>query len=199
MKYQNIWGVGRNFKDHAKEMRTEAPSSPMIFLKSGASVNQQSHQIQLPTWVKEVHHEVELAVQISERGIPLNGTLSLDLTERYYQNLAKQNGHPWTLAKSFKGATALGPWLKWDPSFLESEIQLEVNGLLKQSGSMRDLVFSLEQIISFLLEHFPVCEGDVILLGTPSGVGPLKNGDLAKASLGHHLTHEWRMVPGPVS
>jgi acylpyruvate hydrolase len=191
MIYQNIWGVGRNFKDHAKEMKAEVPSSPIIFLKSGASVNSDPSTIQLPAWAMDVHHEVELAVRISEQGHPLQGTIALDLTERHFQSLAKQNGHPWTLAKSFKGATVLGDWLPWTPAFLDSEISLLINGQQRQKGHLRDLIFSLEAITEFLLQHFPVCEGDVILLGTPSGVGPIQRGDQVTAQLGQALKQTW--------
>lgn len=191
MLYQNIWGVGRNFKDHAQEMKASVPTAPMIFLKSGASVNPHPDRVLLPSWTQEVHHEVELAVQIASDGRPLRGTLALDLTERHYQSEAKKNGHPWTLAKSFTGATVLAPWLPWDKAFLTSDIELRINQETRQKGHLSDLIFSLEQITSFLLKHFPVCEGDVILLGTPAGVGPLKRGDRLEANLGSHLQHRW--------
>jgi 2-keto-4-pentenoate hydratase/2-oxohepta-3-ene-1,7-dioic acid hydratase in catechol pathway len=196
MQYQNIWGVGRNFKDHATEMKAEVPSSPLIFLKSGASVQPNPDRVLLPAWSHEVHHEVELAVQISDQGKPLRGTLALDLTERHFQSLAKKNGHPWTLAKSFKGATVLAPWQPWQPEFLQSEIELLINGQSRQKGHLCDLIFSLESVTQFLLEHFPVCDGDVILLGTPSGVGPLQVGDRLVAKLGPHLSHQWQVEKG---
>jgi 2-keto-4-pentenoate hydratase/2-oxohepta-3-ene-1,7-dioic acid hydratase in catechol pathway len=191
MNYQNIWGVGRNFKSHAREMNSEIPATPLIFLKSGASVNRFPNRVCLPRWVQEVHHEVELAVQISALGQPLYGTLALDLTERHFQNLAKKNGHPWTLAKSFKEATVLAPWMPWNPAFLTSDIGLKINGVVRQHGTLNDLIFPLEKITSYLLEHFPICEGDVLLMGTPSGVGPIKPGDHAEAHLGNFLTHQW--------
>lgn len=180
---QNIWGVGRNFKDHATEMKAEVPKQPLIFLKSGATINDQHNIVLLPHWAKEVHHEIELAVQVAADGRPKKAALALDLTERHYQTMAKKEGLPWTLAKSFKGATALSPWRDWDPLFLSSEISLSVNGEPRQKGSLEDLIFPLEAIISFLLAHFPLCEDDIILTGTPSGVGPLKPGDEAQAEL----------------
>ncbi|MEY4615970.1 MAG: hypothetical protein RJB66_930 [Pseudomonadota bacterium] len=194
--YQNIWGVGRNFKDHASEMKAELPSSPLIFLKSGASVGQNPDVVRLPSWSHEVHHEVELAVRISADGRPLQATIALDLTERHFQGLAKKNGHPWTLAKSFSGATVLAPWLPWNSEFLKSDIELLINGQIKQKGNLQDLIFSLPSITDFLLQHFPVCEGDVILLGTPAGVGPLNPGDQLEASLGSFLRHKWRVEKG---
>lgn len=194
--YQNIWGVGRNFRDHAKEMKAEVPTLPIIFLKSGASVNQDQESITLPSWSREVHHEVELAVRIAASGQPIEGTIALDLTERHFQSQAKQNGHPWTLAKSFPGATVLGPWQPWNAAFLESEIQLVINGQVRQKGHLGDLIFSLPQITQFLLEHFPVCQGDVILLGTPSGVGPIVEGDRVEASLGRLLSRHWTVIKG---
>lgn len=193
MKYQNIWGVGRNFKDHAQEMKAKVPSSPLIFLKSGASVNPFDHRIVLPKWAKEVHHEVELAVQIKADGTPIKGTVALDLTERHYQSLAKNKGEPWTLAKSFKNSTVLAPWQSWNKEFLTSDIQLKINGEVRQFGNMRDLIFSVDQVIQFLVEHFPVCEGDVILMGTPAGVGPINDGDFLEADLGPFVEHHWNV------
>lgn len=192
-KPQNIWGVGRNFKDHAKEMKSELPASPLIFLKSGATINTHPHQVALPSWVQDVHHEVELAVQITDTGTPLQATIALDLTERHYQNQAKKAGLPWTLAKSFKGATALGPWLPWSEDFLNCEISLSVNQKLRQQASLKDLIFSLPEITQFLLNHFPVCHGDLILMGTPAGVALLLPGDLAEAQLGASLNHHWQI------
>ncbi len=196
---QNIWGVGRNFKDHASEMKAAIPSQPIIFLKSGASINEQPSIICLPKWAQEVHHEVELAVQISAQGMPKKAALALDLTERHFQSIAKKEGLPWTLAKSFTGATALSPWREWDPDFLTSEICLKINGELRQKGSLTNLIFSIENITHYLLSHFPVCEDDVILMGTPSGVGPLKPGDKAEAEIHFSngitppLLHHWHV------
>ena len=191
MLYQNIWGVGRNFKDHAKEMNAETPTSPMIFLKSGASVGTTPGRILLPSWTQEVHHEIELAVQIAADGSPRRATLALDLTERQHQSLAKKNGHPWTLAKSFRGATILGSWIPWAATLLETEIELQINGITRQKGSLADLIFPLDQITQYLLRHFPVCDNDVILLGTPAGVGPLKVGDRLEGRLGTVLKESW--------
>jgi len=190
---QNIWGVGRNFKDHAKEMNSEVPMTPIIFLKSGASINPKPHQVLLPKWVQDVHHEVELAVQILANGKPQKASIALDLTERHYQSLAKKAGLPWTLAKSFRGATALGPWLPWNSDFLNCDISLSVNQELRQKAPMSDLIFSLDQIIQYVIDHFPVCDGDILLMGTPAGVGPLKVGDFAEAQLGSYLKHYWKI------
>ncbi len=188
---QNIWGIGRNFKDHATEMKAPIPDSPIVFLKSGATLNQGSEIIQLPAWTTEVHHEVELAVQISESGIPLQAAISLDLTERDCQAKAKAKGLPWTLAKSFHGATVLGAWHNWNPCFLESKISLQVNGVTKQSGNMIDLIFDFQTISEYLVKHFPVCHGDIILLGTPSGIGPIVHGDRLLAKLENYFSQEW--------
>lgn len=191
---QNVWGVGRNFKDHAAEMKAEVPKSPLIFLKSGASINYNSPQIKLPTWAQDVHHEVELAVKITKDGVPTHGTIALDLTERHYQSEAKKKGHPWTLAKSFTGATVLGAWHPWQNEFLSCPISLFINGEVRQNGSMNDLIFSLKQITDFLIEHFPVCDGDVVLMGTPAGVGSLRPTDRIQAKLGDFVTHNWTVT-----
>jgi 2-keto-4-pentenoate hydratase/2-oxohepta-3-ene-1,7-dioic acid hydratase in catechol pathway len=107
--------------------------------------------------------------------------------------LAKNKGEPWTLAKSFKNSTVLAPWQPWNKEFLTSDIQLKINGEVRQFGNMRDLIFSVDQVIQFLVEHFPVCEGDVILMGTPAGVGPINDGDFLEADLGPFVEHHWNV------
>ena len=112
MMIRNIWAIGRNYADHAKELGNAVPAKPLMFLKAGSSATVNSTEILLPYWVTDVHHEVELALKFSSHMQILEGAVALDLTERNLQNEAKKAGHPWTLAKSFHNACAVSAFFQ---------------------------------------------------------------------------------------
>lgn len=199
MLIRNIWCVGRNFADHAKEMNAEIPTSPMIFLKAGSSATVYSNEIMLPHWVEEVHHEVEIALLLNDSLQPSAFALALDLTERKLQVEAKKNGHPWTRAKSFDGACPMTAWTNFAQlsQLKEMTLRLWVNDQLKQEGSTKDMIFKFDKLVEHIIEFFPVCARDVILTGTPAGVGPIRVGDVVKVSIEGELTHVWRVKQEP--
>lgn len=190
----NIWGVGRNYADHAKEMNAAIPTEPLIFLKSGACMTDQ-RTFALPVFSKDVHHEAEIAVRLDQNLRPTHMTLALDLTARDLQAVAKSKGQPWTLSKSFRDACPVGPWVQIPPTGIQNlNFQLKVNGQVRQSGDTNKMIFDIEQVISYLIAHFPILPGDVILTGTPEGVGPLKPGDLVEGEILGHLKTEWKIM-----
>lgn len=165
-------------------MKADLPTTPVIFLKSGSSISSGS-VIHLPAWSKEIHHELEIAFWLNEDLEFSHFTLALDLTARDAQSEAKKNGLPWTLAKSFIDSCPLGPWLEVSsvPNLKSLELELKINGETKQLGSAADMIFSPETLLKYIKMHFPVAPHDVLLTGTPSGVGPLKSGDKLEAIL----------------
>lgn len=193
---QNIWAVGRNYAEHAKELGNEIPTEPMIFLKAGSCASVAAKEIHMPHWTKELHHEVELALRFDDNLQISDACLAIDITDRNKQNELKSKGHPWTLAKSFKGACPLSNFFSVnDLSELENlELSLKVNGDVRQQGRTSQMIFSLEQLIHFVREHFPVQPGDLLLTGTPSGVGPFKAGDLLEAQITPKVSHSWKVV-----
>ena len=178
LKPENIWCVGRNYADHAKEMNAPIPKSPIIFLKSPGCINAGS-KIELPVWSQQVDHEIEIALLIDESLNISHVTLALDLTARDAQELAKKAGQPWTLAKSFKGACPIGLWLSvLDIEDLESlQLSLKKNNSLVQAAGAADMIFKPKMLVEHIKQHFPLTPGDIILTGTPSGVGPMQSGD----------------------
>lgn len=193
MLIRNIWGVGRNYLDHAKELGNPVPKKPLIFLKAGSSASVNSTEIELPWWTEEVHHEVELALKLSPSLQVLECAVALDLTERKFQSEAKASGLPWTLAKSFHNAGAVSAFFsikKWD-DVRDLRIRLWINDELKQEGRTSQMIFPCETLVEYIKLHFPVCPGDLILTGTPSGVGPLLPGDRVKAEIEGQITHTW--------
>jgi acylpyruvate hydrolase len=195
MIIRNIWAVGRNYADHAKELGNAVPSRPLVFLKAGSSASVNSTEIELPYWTEEVHHEVELALKFNSYLKVVEGAVALDLTERKEQTEAKKAGQPWTLAKSFHNACAVSAFftVKNLDELKDVRIRLWINDELKQEGRTSQMIFPLETILDYVKLHFPVCPGDLLLTGTPAGVGPLKAGDRVKAEIEGLITHTWKI------
>lgn len=190
---QNIWAVGRNYAEHARELGNAIPTEPMIFLKAGSTASLASDVINMPVWQPEIHHEVELALRFNDKLEIDQACIALDLTDRAKQNQLKSQGHPWTLAKSFKDSCPLSGFfpVKSLDELKNLNISLKVNNEVRQNASTSQMIFSLETLIQFVLKHFPVVPGDLILTGTPSGVGPFKAGDTLEAEIQGKMQHRW--------
>lgn len=190
----NVWCVGRNFTEHIKELGNVTSSSSsshlhdamMIFLKAGSSIVPAPSPIPLPAWSHDVHHEIELAIQLGHSDkthqlIPVCAAVSLDLTARDVQAQLKKSQWPWTLAKSFKGSTPMGSSFSlMDKPNIDLQaltLKLLVNGKLRQLGSTKDMIHPIDSIIDYVQSRFPVLPGDWILTGTPHGVSRLEVGD----------------------
>ena len=191
---KNIWAVGRNYADHAKELGNPLPKEPLFFLKSGSCLQTGSF-LNLESSLGEVHHEVELALKLDADLKFTHFTIALDLTDRTAQTKAKAEGLPWTRAKSFKGACVIGEWKSFDdsPSFYEQEIELKINGEVRQKAPLSQMIFKPRQLLSELQKTFPVEGQDILLTGTPSGVGPLKAWDIVECRIGSVLAASWQV------
>lgn len=198
-----IWAVGRNYADHAREMgHTASPSTsePMIFLKAGSTAVPSGGKIRLPSWSSDVHHECELALRFGDDLTFSHLTLALDLTARDVQAKLKAAGHPWTLAKSFTDSCPLGapiPLSRLTPGGLgiaDLVFTLKVNGETRQTGRARDMIFPPETLRRYLLERFPVQSGDWLLTGTPAGVARIAPGDRLEAEIEGVLHETWTAV-----
>ncbi len=189
---RNIWAVGRNYADHAKELGNAPPPAPFLFLKAGSSAVH-GEVFHLPTWTEEVHHEIELALRFNENLEAAEVGLALDLTERKKQNELKAKGLPWTLAKSFTDSCPVSEFVPFQAlaDLQDLEIGLEINGEKRQCGRTSQMIFGLQTLIDFTRQHFPVSAGDLLLTGTPAGVGPLQRGDRLEAHLGQLVKHRW--------
>jgi 2-keto-4-pentenoate hydratase/2-oxohepta-3-ene-1,7-dioic acid hydratase in catechol pathway len=196
---QNIWAVGRNYADHAKEMNAPVPKTPMFFLKSGGCLNSGT-KIELPKWSNNIHHEIEIALFVDDKLNFSHITLALDLTARDAQETAKKAGQPWTLAKSFTGACPVGNWISLLDvgPFEQLRFDLKKNKTVVQAGKSSDMIFKPSQLLEFVKNHYPLSPNDIILTGTPEGVGPLASGDLLQAELRSEkqslLTCHWDVI-----
>lgn len=181
--------IGRNYIEHAREHQAEVPEVPMIFLKPFSSVIGHGSPILLPPQSKQIEHEAELAVVIGKKGrwIPvekakdyiLGYTIGNDVTAR---DIQRKDGQ-WTRGKGFDTFCPLGPWIETELDAADTLISCRVNAELRQMSSTREMVFSIPQLISFISSVMTLEPGDVILTGTPAGVGSLKAGDKVEVSI----------------
>lgn len=176
---KNIWAVGRNYADHAKELGNSVPEKPMIFLKAGSCAHGNDHPIRLIRELGMVHAELEVALRFGPDLQFDAVTLALDLTARQVQEKLKADRHPWTLAKSFTGSCPMGPWTSITAADLERgfNFRLIQNDKLKQTGDTSQMIHSFNMLREYLVRFFPLCPGDCLLTGTPAGVGAISPGD----------------------
>lgn len=192
---RNIWAVGRNYGEHAKELGNAVPSAesaPMIFLKAGSTIVENGATFALPNLKSDIHYECEIALRFGAN-FQFDGiTIALDLTARQLQENCKKEGKPWTIAKSFSGACPIGTLVQLPSRDLQSlTFSLRVNGETRQRGDASDMIHPIEKLRTYVLATFPVCPGDLLLTGTPVGVGPLKSGDRLEAEIDGVVRAEW--------
>ncbi|MBC9711598.1 fumarylacetoacetate hydrolase family protein [Streptomyces sp. TRM66268-LWL] len=178
-----IVAFGRNYADHAKELGNEVPDAPWAFFKPTTSMVGDGDPIEYPSFSSELHHEAELAVVIGRmcREVPrervkdviFGYTCANDITARDVQQREKQ----WARAKGFDSSCPIGPWVETELDPSDLAIQCTVNGEQRQLGSTSQMIHSIEDLIVNITEAMTLLPGDVILTGTPAGVGPLNVGD----------------------
>ena len=199
--------VGRNYAEHAKELNNPLPTEPLLFIKPGSCVVALEGGFSIPEDRGSVHYEAEIAVLIgkplarrpSEEEVreAISGFApALDLTLRDVQSKLKDKGHPWEPAKSFDGAAVLAPFVPGDAveDLTAIGIRLSINGKVCQDGSSADMIFPIIPVIQEMASHFNLQPGDVILTGTPAGVGPLNKGDSLVLELVGHSRFESRVI-----
>jgi 2-keto-4-pentenoate hydratase/2-oxohepta-3-ene-1,7-dioic acid hydratase in catechol pathway len=188
-----VVGIGRNYAAHAAEMGNDLPTEPLMFLKPNTSVVGPGDPIYYPPQTQNLHFEGELAVVIGRicRDVPVEQatdvihgyTIANDVTARDLQKSDVQ----FTRAKGFDSFCPLGPWIETDLDphdfALGRSVQTHLNGDLKQDGSTKDLIFDIPTLISYVSSVMTLLPGDVILTGTPEGVGPMEVGDEVEISI----------------
>ena len=185
-----VIGIGKNYADHAREMGGEPPADPLIFLKPTTTVIGPDEAIVLPPESAEVHYEAELAVVMGRmcRRVTADQALSMvlgytcanDVSARDFQRSDGQ----WTRAKGFDTFCPLGPWIETDLDPASVTVECEVNGVTVQSGTTADLIHPVADLIVAVSAVMTLLPGDVILTGTPAGVGPISAGDEVAVTVG---------------
>lgn len=204
------WGrkiicVGRNYADHAKELKNAIPTEPVVFLKPPSAYLREGSPILVPLYSSDLHHEVELGVVIGKGGtaIPQSTAmehvagyaLCLDMTARDIQEECKSKGLPWTMAKGFNTSCPVSDFIPKEriPDPGNVQLWLKVNGKVRQSGSTSQMIFSVPYLISYISDFISLEEGDLILTGTPKGVSAVQEHDELQAGIQDILTMNFKV------
>lgn len=174
--------VGKNYAKHAAEMGGATPESPIWFWKPNTSIIGDGETILLPKGIGEVHHEVEWAIRIGADGQPDDMTVAIDVTARDLQAAAKKAGRPWAQAKGYHTFCPLGKWVPFSPG--PHALELALDGDVRQSGSTGDMTWDVDALLAHAASWTTLEPGDILLTGTPEGVGPLLDGQTVVARLG---------------
>ena len=184
--------IGRNYAEHAKEMKSEVPTEPVFFLKPETALLKDK-DFYYPGFTQDLHHEVEIVLKISKNGKHIAEEfasqyyqeigIGIDFTARDIQMKCKEKGLPWEKAKAFDQAAPIGEFIPKDnfTSLADISFRLHINGEPRQIGNTKDLLFSFDKIISYVSQFITLKTGDLIYTGTPEGVGAVHIGDVLEA------------------
>ena len=184
-----ILAIGRNYVEHIEELNNERPDEPVIFTKPDTALVRNNQPFYYPDFSKDIHYEVELVLRLCKMGKNIHEKfaatyfdaigLGIDFTARDLQTKAKNKGLPWTLAKGFDGSAPVSEFIPVEEfnDLQNINFSLNVDGQLKQQGNSALMLFSFNQIISYISRFITLRSGDLIYTGTPKGVGPIKIGN----------------------
>ncbi len=190
--------IGRNYAAHAKEMNSAVPTEPVFFFKPDTALLPKRNPFFIPSFSKDVHHELELVVRINRAGKSIEEqfahryynevSVGIDFTARDLQAECKAKGLPWEKAKAFDGSAPVGDFitLSKTQNIQNIDIKLTKNGEVVQQVNTSQMIFSVNQIISYVSQFVTLKIGDLIFTGTPSGVGPVAINDRLEAYIGEH-------------
>ena len=182
--------IGRNYIDHIKELSNQKPMNPVVFLKPDSSVIAKNQNFIIPSFSNEIHHEVELVIKINKVGKHIDKSFShkyydeiglgIDFTARDIQSNLKEKGHPWEKSKAFDNSCMVGNFLKKEKfeDISKIEFSLKKNNEIVKSGCSNDMLWKIDELISYVSQYFTLKIGDLIFTGTPSGVSKVESGDI---------------------
>ena len=188
--------IGRNYKKHIEELNHKNSSEIIFFLKPETAIPLKNQPFFIPDFSQEIHHELELIVKINRTGKFIQKKFSnkyyneisigIDFTARDIQNNIKKNGLPWEKAKSFDGSAPVGEFIQKNNLKLEAlDFMLKINGQIKQTGNSKNMIHSIDEIISYVSQYITLKKGDIIFTGTPEGVGKIHKEDILEAYIGN--------------
>ncbi len=181
-----IFCIGRNYVDHAKELKNPVPKSPLVFMKPPTALLKDPNVFYIPDFSEDVHYEIEVILKMSKNGKSIQPafaldyidtvTVGIDFTARDVQSKLKEKGHPWEIAKGFDGSALVGSWSEYEKE-KAIDFRLEKNGKIVQKGNTTELIFNFTRLICHVSTYFTIQKGDLIYTGTPAGVGKVNTGD----------------------
>lgn len=182
--------IGRNYSDHINELGNTRPSNPVVFLKPDSSIIAKNQNFIIPAFSNEIHHEVELVIKINKVGKHIDQSfankyyneigLGIDFTARDIQNNLKEQGHPWEKSKAFDNSCLVGEFINKDKfdDLSKIDFSLKKNNELVQMGNSSNMLWKVDELISYISQYFTLKIGDLIFTGTPSGVSKVNSEDL---------------------
>jgi len=185
-----------NYRRHAMEMGRPFPSEPVVFMKPDSSLLKKNKPFFLPDFSSDIHYELEVVVKISKLGKSISPkfapryydeiTAGIDITARDIQARLSKSLLPWEISKGFDGSAPIGEFIPVSTAgdIRNLDFHLEINGRIVQQGNTSDMIFGVDELISYVSRFFTLKTGDLIFTGTPSGVGPLKRNDHLVARIG---------------
>jgi len=187
--------IGRNYASHIEELKNEKPSEPVVFLKPDSAILLKQHPFVIPEFSEDVHHEIELIVKISKVGKYIEPkfahkyydeiSVGIDFTARDLQAKLKEKGLPWEKAKAFDGSAVIGEFLP-KSQFVSLEnvtFELKNNNIAVQKGNSDRMLWSIDELVSYVSQFFTLKIGDIIFTGTPEGVAAVKSDDVLEGFL----------------
>lgn len=181
--------IGRNYRDHAKELNNPVPTKPLVFMKPPSALLIKNKPMYIPDFTKNLHYEAEIVLKICKNGKYVQPAFAkkyfkeiafgIDFTARDIQDQCKAKGHPWEIAKAFDNSAALSEFVSLENVNQGEGIkfQMKKNGEVVQDGNTKDLIFDFNFLICYVSKFFKLQMGDMIFTGTPAGVGPVEIGD----------------------
>ena len=185
--------IGRNYREHARELSNPVPEDPVFFFKPDTSILRHNRPFVYPDFSHDIHYETEIVVKICKNGKNIASAhagayyeeigIGIDFTARDLQQKAKEKGLPWALAKGFDHAAPLSPFLPKTilPRVNDLHFHLSLNGNTLQRGCTADMIFPVDELIRYLSKFMTLRKGDLLFTGTPAGVGPVRKGDFLEA------------------
>lgn len=189
LRKMKIIAIGRNYIEHAKELNNAIPESPVIFMKPDTALLKDNRDFYYPEFSKDIHYEVEVVVRICNEGKHVSEKfahkyydavgLGIDFTARDLQADLKKKGLPWEIAKAFDHSAIISPLLPKDDfeNIQNIDFSLKLNDAEVQRGNTANMIFSIDQLISYISQRITLRKGDLLYTGTPAGVGPVNIGD----------------------
>ena len=191
--------IGRNYSDHIKELSNERPKDPVVFIKPDSSIIAKNQNFVIPTFSDEIHHEVELVVKINKVGKYIDKSFSnkyynqiglgIDFTARDIQNKLKEKGYPWEKSKAFDNSCMVGDFINIEEieNISNKNFELKKNSKIVQSGNSSNMLWKIDEIISYVSQYFTLKIGDLIFTGTPSGVSKVTSGDFLEGFINSNI------------
>jgi len=191
--------IGRNYVEHAKELKNEVPTTPVFFMKPDTALLKDNAPFYYPSFSNDIHYEAELVVKICKNGKAIlpqfshkyyeQITIGIDFTARDLQQQCKEKGLPWEKAKAFDHSAVVGRFISLSEIKKKEPIafSLNLNETMVQQGASNQMLFSIDQIIAYVSNFITLKTGDLIYTGTPAGVGPVKIGDRLEGKIENEI------------